>query len=162
MQRRTVISFGIAACALATLCIGADEAKQLRFTPEEAQSAPPGGQLGTAGVPGTQLRVLSGNAKQAGLYTAMIKVPKGTTIKPHSHPDDRVGVVVSGSFYFGFGDTFDESKLKKLSAGSFYTEPPGANHFAVTKDEDAVVYVSGTGPTGTTYANPADDPTKKQ
>ena len=139
----------------------AEDIKRLRYTPEESQSAPSGGQLGTAGVPGTQLRVLAGDPKQAGLYTVMIKLPKNTVIKPHSHPDDRIGTVVSGSFYFAFGDSFDESQLKRLPAGSFYTEPPGANHFAMTKDEDAVVYVTGTGPTGTAYANPADDPTKK-
>jgi quercetin dioxygenase-like cupin family protein len=152
--------------ASACLAIGvttgwADDAARIRYTPDESQSAPPGTQLGTAGVPGTQLRVLAGNPKQAGLYTVMIKLPKNTVIKPHSHPDDRVGTVVSGSFYFAFGDSFDESQLKKLPAGSFYTEPPGANHFAMTKDEEAVVYVTGTGPTGTAYANPADDPTKK-
>lgn len=150
----------------ACLAIGAtasqgEDAKHLRYTAEESQSAPPGSQLGTAGAPGTQLRVLAGNPKQAGLYTVMIKLPKNTVIKPHSHPDDRVGTVVSGSFYFAFGDSFDESQLKKLPAGSFYTEPPGANHFAMTKDEETVVYVTGTGPTGTAYANPADDPAKK-
>jgi hypothetical protein len=58
---------------------------------------------------GTQLRVLSGNPKQTGIYTIMIKLPKNTVIEPHSYPDDRVGTVVSGSFYFAFGDTFDES-----------------------------------------------------
>jgi quercetin dioxygenase-like cupin family protein len=159
---KTITAFVVGAClAIGATTIRADDAARIRFTAEESQSAPPGGQLGTAGVPGTQLRVLSGNPKQAGLYTVMIKLPKNTVIKPHSHPDDRVGTVVSGSFYFGFGDTFDESQLKKLSAGSFYTEPPGAYHFAMTKDDEAVVYVTGTGPTGTAYASPADDPAKK-
>jgi hypothetical protein len=51
--------------------------------------------------------------------------------------------------------------LKKLPVGSFYTEPPGANHFAMTKVEEAVVYVTRTGPAGTAYANSAEDPTKK-
>ncbi len=77
------------------------------------------------------------------------------------NPDDRVGIVVSGTWYFGYGDSFDESKLKTLPAGSFYTEPPHANHFAMTKDEPVTIYITGTGPTGTTYANPADDPSKK-
>ena len=56
---------------------------------------------------------------------------------------------------------FDESTLKALPPGSFYTEPPGANHFAMSKDEPVTIYVTGTGPTGTTYVNPADDPSKK-
>jgi quercetin dioxygenase-like cupin family protein len=162
MTIKTIAVLIAGACfAICPIISQANDASRIRYTPDESQSAPPGGQLGTAGVPGTQLRVLAGNPKQAGLYTVMIKLPKNTVIKPHSHPDDRVGTVVSGSFYFGFGDTFDESQLKKLPAGSFYTEPPGANHFAMTKDEETVVYVTGSGPTGTAYANPADDPSKK-
>jgi quercetin dioxygenase-like cupin family protein len=160
MNRIILVIVG-ACVAIGSIVSHADDAAQIRYTPEESQSAPPGGQLGTAGIPGTQLRVLAGNPKQAGLYTVMIKLPKNTLIRPHSHPDNRVGTVVSGNFYFAFGDTFDESQLKKLPPGSFYTEPPGAHHFAMTKDEEAVVYVTGTGPTGTAYVNPADDPTKK-
>ena len=58
-------------------------------------------------------------------------------------------------------DEFDESKLKALPAGSFYTEPPNGNHFAMTKGDGVTLYITGTGPTGTAYVNPADDPTKK-
>lgn len=159
---KKIVLFAASVCFVSGVTTSyADDGARIRYTPEESQSAPPGGELGTAGVPGTQLRVLAGNPKKAGLYTVMIKLPKNTVIKPHSHPDDRIGTVVSGSFYFAFGDSFDESQLKKLPAGSFYTEPPGANHFAMTKDEETVVYVTGTGPTGTAYANPMDDPTKK-
>jgi hypothetical protein len=61
-----------------------------------------------------------------------------------------------------YGDQFDEGKLKALPAGSFYTEPPNANHFAMTKDDGVTLYITGTGPTGTVYVNPADDPIKKQ
>lgn len=160
MNRIAVLLAG-ACLAIGLAASQADDATRLRYTPEERQPAPAGGQLATTGVPGTQLRVLAGNPKQAGLYTVMIKLPKNTVIKPHPHPDDRVGNVVSGIFYFAFGETFDDSQLKRLPAGSFYTEPPGANHFAMTKDEEAVVYVTGTGPTGTVYVNLADDPTEK-
>lgn len=161
MLRQTIVGIAVVAAGMSASIGYAEDAKQLRLTPSEAQAVPSAGQTGTSGVAGVQMRPLAGSPKQSGLYTIMIKVPKGTTIKPHSHPDDRSAVVVQGTFYFAFGDTFDESALKALSAGSFYTEPPGANHFAMTKDEDVVVYITGAGPTGTTYANPADDPNKK-
>jgi quercetin dioxygenase-like cupin family protein len=136
--------------------------EQVRLAPQEIELPPPAaaGQPGTSGVAGTQLKLMSGNPK-AGFYTMMIVVPPHTVIKPHSHPDNRVGVVVSGTWYFAFGEKFDEAQLKALPPGSFYTEPPNATHFAVTRDEAVSVYITGTGPTGTTYPNPADDPFKK-
>jgi hypothetical protein len=53
---------------------------------------------------------------------------------------------------------FDESKLKALPPGSFYTEPPGRNHFAETGDEPVVVQITGFGPSSTEYPDPAQDP----
>jgi len=50
------------------------------------------------------------------------------------------------------------SRLLPLPPGSFYTEPPGEDHFAETRDSDVLVQISGVGPTGTTYVRAADDP----
>jgi quercetin dioxygenase-like cupin family protein len=149
--------------SVAAIVVFAQEEKgRLRLAPDEIKApAAANGQAGTSGAPGLQMGLLSGNPKQAGLYTVFLKLPANTRIQAHSHPDDRVGIVVSGIWYFGYGDSFDESKLKVLPAGSFYTEPPNANHFAMTKDEPVTIYVTGTGPTGTSYVNPADDPSKK-
>lgn len=38
--------------------------------------------------------------------------------------DDRVATVLKGTWYFGYGERFDEAALTALEAGSFYTEPP--------------------------------------
>jgi quercetin dioxygenase-like cupin family protein len=154
------------ALALATVTAAAVVAQEtkglLRLAPDEiAASAAGTTQAGTSGVAGLRMGVLSGNPKQAGLYTVYLTLPPNTRIQAHSHPDDRVGIVVSGTWYFGYGDAFDEAKLKRLSAGSFYTEPPNANHFAMTKDEPVTIYVAGTGPTGTTYVDPAHDPSRR-
>ena len=51
----------------------------------------------------------------------------------HSHQDDRTACVLSGDWYFGYGREFDEAALKEMPAGSFYTEPPGVEHFGQTK-----------------------------
>lgn len=137
--------------------------QQIRLAPDEIALPPPAaaGQPGTAGIPGTQLKIVSGDPKKPGLYTMLVKLPPHTTIRPHAHPDDRVGIVVSGTWYFAFGNEYDAAKLKALPPGSFYTEPPGANHFAATRDEAVTIYITGNGPTGTTYVNSADDPFKK-
>src|SRR5258708_39436036 len=74
------------------------------------------------------------------------------------HRDDRVATVISGTWHIGYGDSFDESKLKALPPGSFYTEPPGRPHFARTGDEPVVVQITGFGPSSTDYVDPAQDP----
>lgn len=157
------IALVLALGSMAATVVVAQELKgRLRLAPDEIKaSAAATTQAGTSGVAGLQMGVLSGNLKQAGLYTLFLTLPPNTRIQAHAHPDDRVGVVVSGTWYFGYGDAFDESKLKTLPAGSFYTEPPSANHFAMTKDEPVTIYITGTGPTGTTYVDPAHDPSKK-
>jgi len=91
----------------------------------------------------------------------LLRVGPNTKIDAHAHPDDRVGTVVSGTWFFGYGREFDEKALKALPPGSFYTEPPGMHHFAMTRDEGVVIQISGTGPSGTSYADPKNDPAKK-
>jgi uncharacterized RmlC-like cupin family protein len=79
----------------------------------------------------------------------VLRVPANTRIEAHLHPDERVATVVSGSWYFGYGERFDEQKLKELPAGSFYTEPASQAHFARTGALPVVVQISGVGPTET-------------
>ena len=70
--------------------------------------------------------------------------------------------MISGTWYFGYGKQFNEAALKLLPSGSVYTEPPNANHFAMTRGEGAVIQITGSGPSGTTYVDPANDPSKKK
>ena len=93
-----------------------------------------------------------------GFYTIVLSVPAHTTIPAHSHRDERVATVVSGTWQFGYGDRFAEQALKSLPPGSVYSEPGGANHFARTGAEPVLVEISGVGPTDTRYVNPADAP----
>ena len=69
--------------------------------------------------------------------------------------------MISGDWYFGYGREFSEPALKHLPPGSFYTEPPGIDHFAMTKATGVVIQISGTGPSGTTYVDPKNDPANK-
>ena len=98
-------------------------------------------------------RVLTGNPNQAGTYTIQLSVPANTRIEAHDHPDDRVVTVISGTWHFGYGASFDEKALKELPPGSFYTEPPNAPHFARTGSTPAVIQITGFGPSGTRYQN---------
>jgi len=113
---------------------------------------------GSSGVGDIRTVVLKGDPNQAGVYTIMLRVPAHTRIAAHSHQDDRVATVISGTWHIGYGDRFNEAKLKALPPGSFYTEPPGRNHFAETGDEAVEVQITGFGPSSTTYVDPSQDP----
>jgi pimeloyl-ACP methyl ester carboxylesterase/uncharacterized RmlC-like cupin family protein len=130
-----------------------------RLTPSEFQFPQQGNPgTGSSGVSGIQTVVLKGDPNETGVYTIMLRVPAHTQIAAHSHRDDRVATVVSGTWRIGYGDKFDESKLKPLPPGSLYTEPPGRNHFAETRDEPVVVQITGFGPSSTEYADKSQDP----
>ncbi len=102
-------------------------------------------------VHGLQTAVLVGDPNAAGTYVQRIKIPANTRLAPHWHADEvRRVTVLEGTLYFAFGEKFDEAKLKGLPAGSFFTEPAGLPHFAMTK-EAVVLQLDAVGPTGTTY-----------
>ncbi|TMI95771.1 MAG: hypothetical protein E6H06_05930 [Bacteroidetes bacterium] len=136
------------------------ESGQLRMTQQEIIDAKATGPTapGSSNLSAVQVIVIHGDPSKAGLYTILLKVAANTKIAAHLHPDDRIGTVVSGTWYFGYGDKFDESKLKKLPVGSIYSEIEGQNHFAMTKEAPVIVGITGYGPSGVTYVNPADDP----
>lgn len=122
-------------------------------------SAAAGG-AGTSGASGIQTVVLKGDPTKPGMYVLALRAAPNMTIQAHSHKDDRVATVLKGTWYFGYGQKFNEKALKPLPPGSSYTEPPNMAHFARTRDE-VIIEIVGYGPSSTTYVNPADDPTKK-
>jgi len=102
------------------------------------------------GRPGSESAVLVGDSGKAGIYVMHNRIPANTTIEPHSHSEVwRVGTVLSGTLYYGYGDTFDESKLKALGLGSVIVEPKDQPHFAMTKDEPVTIQLVAEGPTAT-------------
>lgn len=146
----------------AGIVLGAQGGEQ-RVTPSEVKwPAPASGGVGTSGVAGTQTVVLKGDPTKPGLYTMLLRVGPNTRIESHAHPDDRVATVISGTWYFGYGKQFNEVALKPLPPGSIYTEPPNAYHFAMTRGDGVTIQITGTGPSGTAYADPANDPAKNK
>ena len=139
--------------------LDASATAQQRLTPAEYKFPGPGNPgTGSSGVTGIRTVVLKGDPNQPGVYTIMLRVPAHTQIGAHSHRDDRVATVISGTWHIGYGDKFDEAKLKALPPGSFYTEPPGQNHFAETSDEPVTVQITGYGPSSTDYVEKNLDP----
>ncbi len=100
---------------------------------------------------GLETAVLAGEPGSPGMYAERVRMPAGLRLAPHSHLDQvRMITVLSGTLYFAFGEVFDESKLRPLPAGTFFVEPKGLAHFAMTKDE-VILQLDAIGPTGTVY-----------
>jgi quercetin dioxygenase-like cupin family protein len=98
-----------------------------------------------------QTAVLYGNPSKPGVYVVRVRFPVGFKLMPHFHPDEwRTGVVLSGNYYFGLGEQWDEGKLKAYPAGTFFSEPKGTPHFVWAKDGEVIVQFTGMGPTGVT------------
>jgi quercetin dioxygenase-like cupin family protein len=157
--RRGLIVAVVAAAGLVGSA-GAQQAPggQARMTPAEIPwPKAAGAGAGTSGASGISTIVLKGDPTKPGLYVLELRAAPNMVIQAHSHKDDRMATVLKGTWYFGYGDKYNEAALKALPVGSYYTEPPNTPHFARTRDE-VVLRITGYGPTSTTYVNPADDP----
>src|SRR5207253_3030254 len=70
-----------------------------------------------------KVAIIQGDPKNEGPFTMRIKLPADYKVSPHFHPDTETVTVLSGAFHVAMGDTFDASKAKSLSAGSFAALP---------------------------------------
>jgi pimeloyl-ACP methyl ester carboxylesterase len=133
--------------------------QEMRLTPDDVRANQTGTeQVGSSFLPGVSTKVLAGDPSKAGFYTIILSVPANTTIPAHSHRDDRMATVVSGTWQFGYGDRFDENALTRLPPGSVYSEPGGGKHFARTGADPVLVQITGIGPTDTRYVQLSDTP----
>jgi quercetin dioxygenase-like cupin family protein len=112
--------------------------------------------------PSVRLAVVVGQPTEKELYTVRVKVPHGVKLMPHRHSEDRVYTVISGVFYIGLGDRFDETKLQAYPPGSVVVLPGNTSHFHWAKSGEYVTQVSAIGPLGISYVNSADDPRNRQ
>ena len=108
--------------------------------------------------PGAQVRWLVGRTDKSGVYAFQVKFEPGTKGAPHTHPDTRYTMVLSGTWYVGFGPTFDETKLVAIPAGAVYVAPARVPHFMWAKDGPVVIQESGTNPTATDFVQPTRNP----
>ena len=132
---------------------------QLRLAPADIAALPAiEAGAGTSGVAGIRTRILSGDPTRAGLYTIALTVPANTRIAAHRHRDDRTATVVSGTWYFGYGETANDAAFKPLPPGSFYAESADAPHFAHTGATPVTLYITGIGPTDTRYVEASATP----
>src|SRR5271167_434164 len=104
---------------IASFILRGQSLPEIRMLPTEApRDAGDGNQVGSSKLAGVHTKVLFGDPSKAGFYSILLFVPAHTTIQAHSHRDDRMATVLTGAWYFGYGDHFDPKSLKKLPPGS--------------------------------------------
>jgi quercetin dioxygenase-like cupin family protein len=143
MNFRCIAGPGALVLALVTTAVRADPLAPLRVAPDELKWE--------VGPTGNGRAYLVGDEKKEGVYAYRAKFQPGTKVAPHFHPDERVITVLSGALYMGYGEQFDEGVMKRLPAGSVWTEPAMQPHFVWAKEGEVVIQVVGAnGPSGVT------------
>jgi quercetin dioxygenase-like cupin family protein len=105
-----------------------------------------------------RLAVLVGEPTKEGPYLVRVKMPAGVKLMPHKHPEDRIYTVISGIFYIGLGERFDEENLMAYPPGSVVVLPGETWHFHWAKSGEYVTQVTAIGPLGLEYKDSGDDP----
>jgi quercetin dioxygenase-like cupin family protein len=111
--------------------------------------------------PEARLAILVGDPSKPGPYVIRVKLPGGATLQPHRHAEDRIYTVLSGVFYIGLGEIFDEDRLLAFGPGSVVVLPGGQAHFHRAKSGEYITQVTAIGPLGLDYLDPANDPRRQ-
>ena len=112
-------------------------------------------------LPGVKMALIQGDPSKEGLFVYRFKFPANHKVPAHFHKAGENVTVLSGTFFIGLGEKFDQGSGKELPAGGFVAIPPNHPHFAWAGPQETIVQVHGIGPTDITFVNPADDPRKK-
>lgn len=131
----------------------------------EAATAPPVAVLAPgdiryvedAKVPGVGVAVVAGDPR-TGYYTLRVRFAAGVKVPAHAHPDDRTVTVLSGTYYFGVGNRYDERGLAAHGPGTVIVVPRGVAHYAAAGEDEVVLQETGPGPTANTILESAPAP----
>ncbi|MEM7529898.1 MAG: cupin domain-containing protein [Pseudomonadota bacterium] len=104
-----------------------------------------------AGFPGVSSSFLIGRFDEVGLYAAHATMEEGSVFPPHTHPDDRLTIVLDGVMYLGEGGSAEVENAVAYPAGTAAVTPAGTAHFMLAPEGDVRVLEIGAGPSGTTF-----------
>ena len=152
---RRIAAVAVAIAALFALPVLAQQHSHTVSTPDTLKWVEP------PVLPGSRLAVVQGDPSKEGLFVYRLKMPANYKIPPHLHKASENVTVLSGSFFMGMGEKFDQGSGQELPVGGFISVPPDHPHYAWAGPQETVVQVHGVGPTDLRFVNPADDPRKK-
>jgi oxalate decarboxylase/phosphoglucose isomerase-like protein (cupin superfamily) len=149
----TVITRFIIACALACAAAGCATEPVGKLDPKIATYIEATDIKWVPNAAGTnEQAVLYGDPNKPGLYVVRLKWKAGNMSRPHFHPNDRLIVVLSGTWWVATGDVFDPNNTVPMRAGTQVYHYGKQIHYDGAKDEDAIIQLTGMGPATTTPA----------
>jgi quercetin dioxygenase-like cupin family protein len=122
--------------------VAAQQVEATATTPESVKWNP-------APFPGITIAVAAGNPTASGMYAIFVKFAPGAKALVHTHPDQRIVTVLSGTIHVGIGPEIDEGRAALLRPGSVVIIPGNAPHYGWTTESEALLQEVGTAPTGT-------------
>ena len=96
--------------------------------------------------------VLYGDPGKPEPYVIRYRWKPGNMSRPHFHPNDRLIVVLSGTWWVGTGDVFNPNNTVPMRAGTQVTHYGKKIHYDGAKDEEAIIQIHGMGPATSTPA----------
>jgi quercetin dioxygenase-like cupin family protein len=90
--------------------------------------------------------VLYGDPKKPGPYVMLLRWPPNWSTRPHSHPNDRMITVLEGTLWVGAGVKFQPATNTPAGKGAFLVDIANAPHYEITKDDGALIEITGLGP----------------
>jgi quercetin dioxygenase-like cupin family protein len=91
--------------------------------------------------------VLYGDPSKPGAYYVMLlRWPPNWSTRPHSHPNDRMITVLEGTLWVGTGTKFHPETNTPVGPGGFLVDNAGQPHYEITKDDGALIEITGLGP----------------
>jgi hypothetical protein len=96
--------------------------------------------------PGLKNAVLHGEPSKPEQYVVRNRFSPNTFSRPHFHPNDRIIVVLSGTWWVGSGERFDPDSTKPMPPGSVVVHYGGKVHYDGAKDEPCEILIYGIGP----------------
>ena len=100
--------------------------------------------------PGLSSVVLHGDPSKPGPYVIRNRFARNSFSRPHFHNQDRLIVVVLGTWWVGTGERFDPPLTVPMESGTFVVHHAGKVHYDGAKDEPCEVVIYGNGPVTTT------------
>jgi hypothetical protein len=141
MASRLTVSVALALALRATSGAPADSQKQVTaLAPQDIRWFTP-----AYYTDGRQRANLRGDSSKGGDWIDRVRIPGGSRVLAHTHPQDEIVTVMEGTWYLGLGEKFDETKLKAYPAGSFIVIPAEVPHFLATREGPVIIQVSGQG-----------------
>ncbi len=115
MARRTTLAVVSFACLMSIVVatpVASEEVAAPTIIPAETLKWNP------TPFPDVTAAVISGNPAGGGIYAIFAKYRAGGRSAPHTHPDQRVVTVISGTYYAGAGTEYDEFQAKAAWTGN--------------------------------------------